>query len=258
MNFSSLKQITWYAVRPKQYITLFHKVLNKLTEKRHPSDEQVVAWCEAHALSTQECLEQLIGKPFTPSFSVEQAEEIQKAQARVDTCPARMGGGGDLELLYQLCNHLRARTVLETGVAYGWSSFAILSSLAKRGGTLISIDLPYPNLNAEDFVGCAIPEALKTHWMLKRGSDRSLLKKVISSGPFDLCHYDSDKSYRGRMWAYPLLWNALKPDGLFLSDDVSDNRAFKDFCEELQQEPIIIRFKQATTTKYIGCLQKPL
>ena len=46
----------------------------------------------------------------------------------------------------------------------------------------------------------------------------------------DLCHYDSDKSYYGRRWAYPKLWEALKTGGIFISDDIQDNWAFKEFC----------------------------
>jgi predicted O-methyltransferase YrrM len=252
---SLLKKTYWYIIRPPYYRTFIHKINDKFDKRNRKT---TTSWCEAQALSTDDALEHITGKPFHPSFSTEYAPLLKEAQERVDACPARMGGGGDLELLYQLCEQIRARTVLETGVAYGWSSLAILCSLAKRGGTLLSTDLPYPTLHAEDYVGCAIPDSLKIHWILKRGSDRSLLKKLISSGPFDLCHYDSDKSYRGRMWTYPLLWKALKPGGIFLSDDIGDNSAFKNFCEAHNLNPVVIGFKQSTNTKYIGYLKKPL
>ena len=91
--------------------------------------------------------------------------------------------------------------------------------------------MPYPKMDNEDYVGIVIPSFLKEYWHLIRKPDR----KGIISGlkmfdqPIDLCHYDSDKSYYGRSYAYPLLWNSLKEGGIFISDDIQDNFAFKDF-----------------------------
>ncbi len=63
----------------------------------------------------------------------------------------------------------------------------------------------------DDYVGCVIPENLKSKWELQRLPDVKgiplALKKFDNT--IDFCHYDSDKSYTGRMWASPLLWNAL-------------------------------------------------
>jgi len=48
----------------------------------------------------------------------------------------------------------------------------------------------------------------------------------------DIAHYDSDKSYRGRVFGYAIIWNALKPGGLFMSDDIQDNMAFAHFVAQ--------------------------
>mgnify|MGYP000232089255 CR=1 FL=1 len=69
----------------------------------------------------------------------------------------------------------------------------------------------------------------------------------------DLCHYDSDKSYEGRMWAYPKLWEKLKSGGFFVSDDISDNIAFKEFSEKLNLIPTVIKVRN----QYVGVLVKP-
>ena len=71
----------------------------------------------------------------------------------------------------------------------------------------------------------------------------------------DMCHYDSDKSYEGRMWAYPRLWEALRDGGVFISDDVNDNQAFRDFCESVGVQPYIMA--KANSSHYVGIIIKP-
>ncbi|RME94825.1 MAG: class I SAM-dependent methyltransferase, partial [Bacteroidetes bacterium] len=99
-----------------------------------------------------------------------------------------------------------------------------------------------------------IPELLRKNWQLIQLPDRIGLPKAIKllNGPLDLCHYDSDKSYAGRMWAYPRLWKALKTGGIFVSDDVGDNLGFFNFAEKIQVNPVIV----AWNDKYIGILRK--
>lgn len=75
----------------------------------------------------------------------------------------------------------------------------------------------------------------------------------------DLCHYDSDKSYEGRAWAYPLLWKHLRSGGLMISDDIGDNTAFRDFAAECEVEPVVILAAGSggAGSRYVGILVKP-
>ena len=73
-----------------------------------------------------------------------------------------------------------------------------------------------------------------------------------ASGPVDLAHYDSDKSMEGRYWAYPRLWNALTPGGIFMSDDISDDTGFAEFCNKFALDPIIV----ADGSKFQGIVVK--
>jgi predicted O-methyltransferase YrrM len=168
-----------------------------------------------------------------------------------------MGGGADVDLLYSLCLATKASRVLETGVAFGWSSLAILSALNGRPGSrLISIDLPYLGAKLDGLVGLAVPNDLKGGWTLRRGADRDELPGAIAEiAPLDLAHYDSDKSYAGRMWAYPLIWQALRPGGLLISDDVEDNLAFLDFAGQVGTSPIIVR--APSRDRLAGIIRKP-
>ena len=165
-----------------------------------------------------------------------------------------MGGAGNIDLIYNLCEHIQAKKAVETGVAYGWSSLSILLSLEKRNDALlISTDLPYAKMNNEDFVGCVVPQRLHSKWKLVRDPDRVALETVLSEiGTLDLCHYDSDKSYAGRMFAYPKIWKALRKGGILISDDIQDNIGFKVFCERIKMEPYIISFEN----KFVGVMEK--
>jgi hypothetical protein len=114
--------------------------------------------------------------------------------------------------------------------------------------------MPYPKLNNDAHVGCIVPDALRSRWTLLRYADREGLPRALRLlGTLDLCHYDSDKRYRSRMWAYPLLWQALRPGGLLLSDDIGDNIAFRDFCLQVRLDPVVI----GIAGKYVGALVKP-
>src|SRR5688572_10674282 len=123
-----------------------------------------------------------------------------------------MGGGGGLDFLYACVRGAAAYTVVETGVAYGWSSLVALLALRDRpAGRLISTNMHYPQFGDESFVGCAVPEELRDRWALFRGPDTAVLGDALAAaGSFDVCHYDSDKGYAGRMASYRALWAGLR------------------------------------------------
>jgi predicted O-methyltransferase YrrM len=85
---------------------------------------------------------------------------------------------------------------------------------------------------------------------LIREPDRNGIKKAISilNGTVDLVHYDSDKSYQGRNFGYPLLWDALREGGIFISDDIQDNMAFREFVSK-EGAPFAVTESQG---KYVG------
>ena len=165
-----------------------------------------------------------------------------------------MGGAGSLSVIYYINEYAKSQHAIETGVAYGWTSLAALASLKKRGGTLYSSDMPYiTQEQSADFVGCVIPNDYRSQWKLLRFADRESLPKIFAEqNEFDVVHYDSDKTYDGRMWAYNILWKKLRKGGVFMSDDIMDNSAFKDFCEANNLQAHVIGFDD----KYAGIVLK--
>jgi len=224
-----LKTILWFIKKP-QYIAQIKQVLKrKENAAKENTVNEATNWCKEKAISQQEALKILNIEAEYKDLKDIFPKEISFAKEKMANCPIQMGGEGATSFLYYLAKETKAKKIIETGVAYGWSSLAILLAIKDANNVkLISNDMPYIKMNNDDYVGCVIPEELKQSWVLQRLPDVKGIPKAIKSfeGKIDLCHYDSDKSYTGRMFAYPLLWNALEKDGLFVSDDIQDNIAF--------------------------------
>jgi hypothetical protein len=213
------------------------------------------AWCAARAVDTGAALRALgIPSPDLTPLPERFPRVFREAGERVRAVPVDLMGGGNLELLYELARHLGATRVVETGVAYGWSSLALLLALRDRpGARLHSTDLPFLALHNDRWVGIAVPQELRPQWTLYRQPDRRGLPRALARlKSIDLAHYDSDKSAAGRRWAFARLWPALRPGGVFVADDVNDNFAFRDQCEGLGARPLVVGYRN----KYQGILLK--
>ena len=118
--------------------------------------------------------------------------------------------------------------------------------------------MPFFGVKDESEVGCAVPNYLIKHWNLIRFPIKMSLPRAFKRMPIiDICHYDSDKSYEGKKWAFPQIWKHLKEDGLLISDDISDNMAFFEFANSVSIEPIVIKTFDTQVEKFVGILQKP-
>ena len=165
------------------------------------------------------------------------------------------GGAADLDLLFTICSKNKSKnfSILETGVALGWSSLTFLFFLKKGNRNLTSVDMPYWNKSNFDYVGSIVPNNLKTKWILIREPDIVALKKIsLTKKKFNLVHYDSDKSYYGRKKSYETLWFLIKKNGIIISDDISDNYAFINFVKQKKliknKSYFILKYKN----KFIG------
>jgi predicted O-methyltransferase YrrM len=211
-------------------------------------------WCASRAVSLHELADLLPFEFVLRDPKSEHPAVFETAGRRVEACPERLGGAGNLSLLYSLAKAVHARSIVETGVAYGWSSLALLLAIRETAGaTLMSVDLPYLTMRNDDWVGVAVPHDLRAQWRLLRMADREGLPEAIRlAGTIDFAHYDSDKSPEGRLFAYNLIWRALRPGGVFVSDDIGDNLAFKNFSQGATRVPIVLKQDR----KYQGVLVK--
>lgn len=249
-----LKTLIGYAQRPDLYPELGRKILKNTINRSNAfkGKEKTQTWAASRAKSQTEIIASLFGFR-AENFRLNFDAVLSDAAVQEKNCPVKMGGAGALEIIYYACEFAKAKNVAETGVAYGWSSLAALLSLEKRDGNLYSSDMPYLQQNGDGFVGIVIPQNLKKYWKLFRFADRESLPKIFAEQQvFDVVHYDSDKSYDGRMWAYQLLYQYLRTGGVFISDDIGDNSAYQDFCEKNKIETLVVEFEG----KFVGVFVK--
>ena len=109
-----------------------------------------------------------------------------------------MGGMAHLNLIYNLTKHFLPKNILETGVAFGWSTLVFMLS-KNHNSNLTCIDLSYPTKSSNKLVGVHFQLILKNKFKLYEGVDYKYLKFLYEKKKFfDFIHYDSDKSYNGR------------------------------------------------------------
>ena len=258
----------WFLKRPFLYPEAIRRIKNIVfrTHCLPARQEEAKAYCQKIAISTKAAYTLLTGQDTPTSVYKIFPEIFKQSKQKEKKCPIKLGKAGDLDLLYWLAEFVKAKYVIETGVASGWSTLALLLSLSRqKESKLISTDMPCfgqdaetEGLSSDSYVGYVVPSNLQSNWKLIRQADHDALPKALKICPqIDLCHYDSDKRYEGRMWSYPLLWSALREGGIFISDDIGDNMAFFDFCDQIQKEPVIIKFVETNkNVKYIGVIRK--
>jgi predicted O-methyltransferase YrrM len=252
---SKIRTVAWFLRRPQLIPELIRQIGIALKGRAEYRRADAERFCRLNAISVSSFLDGAVpGWAENPSENRELADLISQAQESTAHLSVHMGGGANMELLFFLARNLGATKVLETGVALGWSSLAILAGLRGRhGAQLVSVDMPYVKRGNESDVGAAVPPELHENWKLIRLADREGIPRALRYlGRLDLAHYDSDKTPEGRMFAYPALWSALTPGGYLVSDDVSDNMAFLQFAQSVGVEPIIV----GVEGKYVGIIQR--
>jgi len=246
--------IFWFIFRPKYYLHFFSLIKRKFLYNHDTpiNTKRAHDWAKANAIPYIEALKTLNiqGEPVgLDDVSILEGRNLEAKSS------VKMGGPGHIHLLYDCVKLLKAQNVVETGVAYGWSSLSILKALSQNGkGKLYSVDMPYPTKKNENDVGIVVPHYLRKNWLLIRKPDRPGIIEALdfADGKIDLCHYDSDKSWWGRNYAYPILWRSLNSKGLFISDDIQDNLYFSEFVEKNSFNFAVVEFDG----KFIGLIRK--
>ncbi len=159
----------------------------------------------------------------------------QNANRTLKNIKYDLRGGADYPLLYFLTRYLSPKNVLETGVAAGFSSYAILLALQKNGeGTLYSSDFPYFRIkDPEKYIGIVVEKNLRKNWNLFIEGDANNLPKIFKTvKKIDIFSYDSDKSYSGRSKTLKKVSKFLTENSVIIMDDIQDNSFFYDYIKE--------------------------
>lgn len=252
-----IKTFLWFITRPNLYPALIDLIIRKFflsDEDTIQKKKLALDWCEEKAISHQNLYQEL-GIGQVNSFkNVIGENNYSLISEKIQESDADFGGPGDLDLLYNICREKNIVNAIETGVAYGWSSSAILNGISEGNGTLVSVDMPMPKQSDYHMIGVAVQDIHQDRWKLIRKPDKyGLLEAIkLTNGPIDLIHYDSDKSYYGRKWASPIIMKHLALKGYFISDDIEDNMFFKEFVEKNNLQYWVTK----VDNKFIGIIQK--
>ena len=235
MQKTNLVNVARFIVKsPKRVFELFHKVSERLFDRASTlKKEELDKWLKENAADLE---------PHLVKWDAQLWEEAQKffkdfeqrAHEKLKELPFKMGGGGHYPLLYFLVRRLRPSVVVETGVASGFSTQAILKAMQINGkGKLYSSDFPLFRIkDPEKYIGILVEEDLKKDWKLFLEGDRISLPKISNEvDQIDIFHYDSDKSYKGREFALKTINPKMRKDSLIMFDDIHNNSHFFDYVK---------------------------
>lgn len=254
----SILNITKQFLNLKRVPILLGKIWTRLIETLSPSDNsQNLRWLSQHKEDFAQYAASLDSGLWEESLVY--AEQLEQHSQRVlSQLNVTLGGGGFYPLIFFVTRYMQPKTIVETGVAAGYSSHAFLTALSENNvqsqqqGELFSSDFPYFRLdNPEKYIGILVPEELQEHWHLFIDGDAKNLPQILSKVEWvDLFHYDSDKRYAGRQQAMELIKPKLSPNALVIMDDINDNAFFMELCKSSGQPFKIFEFGG----KYIGML----
>ena len=253
MDLTSFKNVAVNATNPGNFLEMLRKLWARIT---HSEDETgLQAFCEYCAVNQTDAdawARKIDEKLWEEAIAFGKAHAAYSDKI-MSELPVQMGGGGFYHLLYFLTRLTKPDTIVETGVAAGFSSRAFLKAIEKNGsGKLVSSDFPYFRLEKpEQYIGILVEDDLKSDWDLHIGSDRDNIPAIAAQyGKIDLLHYDSDKTVSGRQFALDQLSANFHADTLVIFDDIQDNLHFRDHVGATGADHLIFEFGG----KYIGVI----
>jgi predicted O-methyltransferase YrrM len=232
----NIRVVARNAVRPSYLPVMTQKIWVRLSHGHNRERKAARAWAARHAEDMNAW-----GSAVDPVLWREgldwAAAFADFARPRLDRLAAagvNLGGGGGVELLYLLTRLIRPALALETGVAAGWSTSAILAAMrANESGLLLSSDFPFFRLaDPERYIGYVVPDDLKRRWTLRtKGDRRNLEEFLLPDTRVDLVHYDSDKTRNGREFFLRRVRPHLTNRHVIVMDDIQDNLVFREYAE---------------------------
>lgn len=245
--------IIYNSFKKKNFIVIVNKILSRISINKQ---KEALQWAKDNCSSFES---------FARNINQQIFEESQKfsifldkyAKKKLEGLNIDLGGGGFYQLLYFITRITKPKIIVETGVAAGYSSQTFLYAININGfGKLYSSDFPYFRIkNPEKYIGYIVDEKLKKNWNLLIEGDQFALPKFSKQiNKIDIFHYDSDKSYIGRVSAIKKLKKNINDDTIIIFDDIQDNLFFRDILKKTNLKYKVFEFNN----KFIGLIFKKL
>ena len=239
--------------KPNTRFTILEKIYTRFFEKESKSQKEIYFnWLNKNK-SDLEKFCQSINKDIWEKSLVRTKIINIHADKILKNIEHNLGGGGASELISFICLNIKPKCVVETGVAAGFSTFAVLDALAINNyGHLYSSDFPYFRIsNAEKYIGVIVPQDLKKRWSLFIYGDKKNLNIINSKiNEINFFHYDSDKSFKGRSRALSQIEKKFNKNTWILIDDIQDNSHFMKYSNKAIYNWKVFNYKN----KWIGLL----
>ncbi len=205
---------------------------------RDPARRSATAWCKRHGDRLADYAIEVDGTIWRESVEAKKRiSELRRARLsdlRLHGAQAGDIGGGpaNLALLYWLVRVLKPACVVETGVAGGASSRAILEAMKLNGmGVLFSSDLA--GVIPREFSGVCVDREMRENWTLLHDGDRENIPVIKDRvGMIDLLHYDSAKDAHEMAWVVEQLRPKMSASGVLVLDDIDRHGFMRDFVVE--------------------------
>jgi predicted O-methyltransferase YrrM len=228
---SSVKNVVRNMFRAGYFPEMLRKVFIRLREKdRLQAHEQSTQWCRQNETDAAVWASAQNPELWNEAESL-QIEQAELARRTLEPLGFFLAGGGFYALLHFLVRLYKPEYLLETGVAAGHSSRAMLLAIKANGkGHLWSSDFPLFRLeDPEKYVGILVEQELRSNWTVLTKGDRVNLPELINQMPrIDFFHFDSDKSLDGRKFVTRMIGPKLHQGSIVMFDDVQDNLHFRD------------------------------
>lgn len=247
MQWSTLKRVAPLLKRPNELtdaLIVRREARQDRNAGAHPAITTTISFEAAVERLSAHCGKELFEFLREPSLSSTEEKVWRRTEelAEVGPFPRTFSASRVLSrLCYMLCRVIRPSVVVETGVAYGATSAYILSSLERNGdGMLHSIDWSPWSLGAQPYVGAAVPDDLRRHWRLYRGSSTRLLPRVVrGAGSVDVFVSDSVHTYAGVLRELDVVTPRLSSPAAVLVDDVESSSAFSEWARRAECSAVV-------------------
>ena len=250
LMFNKIANVLINSTKNNNFIIMVKKLIRRFETD---SQKESKKWANENSISLDDYCNKINSDIWKES--IDACNKIKlKSNKTLSNLNSRLSRAGAYPLIYFHCRILNPDVVVETGVGVGWSSFAILESLKVNGnGQLFSSDFPYFRIkNPEQYIGAIVPESIRNNWFLDiRGDEIAIPRICAKVKNIDLFHYDSDKSYAGRLFAIRQIQKKLSSNSIVIFDDIEDNLFFKHLVEYLNCEYQIFEF----AGKFVGQLK---
>lgn len=254
MSIDTISNVIKQAVNPGRFTIMAKKVWKRLFDDSGRLDKtENMAWIKSKCIDFETTIGAISediwieSQIYWRTFRAESAKTLQSVGHD-------LGGGGIYPVLYFAARFSKPDTIVETGVAAGFSSHAFLSAISLNGfGRLYSSDFPYFRLpNPEQFIGILVDEDLRDKWnLLIEGDEKNLPRIASQISSVDIFHYDSDKTYSGKTFAMNTLEKFFHESSIIIFDDIQDDSFFHDYVQNyLPPAYSVFEFEK----KYVGVI----